>query len=143
MAKFLRKVFPKRSSPGTGGGASNVLLHADCNEPSQVDKSELEESIASVSGNRADAESSDFERQPKQPKKKKRSQHRSKSVGSRPSGSVASESSGPETAEQENQFRVRSKSADVSVSTSTAIKPFQKNVGSSEADNLTDKTVRK
>lgn len=135
MDFFRRKVGGKLSRKS--GHDVNVSVHGDFNEHSGgqfADKSELEESIASVSGNRADAETSD-EYQPKQAKKKKRSQLRSKSVGSRPS--AASESSGPETTEQE--FRERSKSAHASVSTSTAIKPFQKNVGFSEDDN----TVRK
>lgn len=139
-ARMMSKLFKK--STRTPASSADHWATSSASVSPHARAIEIEESDT-VSGHGGDVESSDMdqERQSKQPtntKKKKKRLQRSKSDShARATSIVPSESSGPDTEKESHKFRKRSKSATAKLgcTTAAAIKPFQKNVGSSEAEN--------
>ena len=139
IKQTVGKFFKKQSTPPSSAdpGASPRSPRAKAVD----ERSEFEESDRDgcVSGHGGDVESSDLDqsKQPTNIKKKKKRLGRSKSDSHERAKRIVppSESSGPDT--EKECFRNRSKSANAKLGcmTAPAIKPFQKYVGSSEAEN--------
>ena len=143
IKQTVGKLFKKQSTPPSSADPPRSPRAKAVDERSEFEESVYFESDRDgcVSGHGGDVESSDLDQegQSKQPtniKKKKKRLGRSKSDShERAKRIVPSESSGPDT--EKECFRKRSKSANAKLGcmTAAAIKPFQKYVGSSGAEN--------